>query len=169
MFLDSDKAYIDTDYYESELGGGHDVLLGDVIIAGLGDDNNHVGRACVAPVDLGRAMVKADCYRYRLNTDAAQPEFIAFQLSSTASEVGAALSTGTTRSRVNLSATTSRKIALPPLPEQRVIVNHVNSMSEPLEEAIVKINDAIALLREYRTALISAAVTGKIDVRSEVA
>jgi len=38
-----------------------------------------------------------------------------------------------------------------------------------IDALIAKIRDAIALLRELRTALISAAVTGKIDVREEVA
>ncbi len=33
---------------------------------------------------------------------------------------------------------------------------------------IEKVGNSIKLLREYRTALISAAVTGKIDVRKEV-
>jgi exodeoxyribonuclease VII large subunit len=35
----------------------HRVREGDLLIAGLGDPNNHAGRACVAP-DLGPAIVK---------------------------------------------------------------------------------------------------------------
>jgi len=38
-----------------------------------------------------------------------------------------------------------------------------------LEPLIAKVHDAIDRLKELRTALISAAVTGKIDVREEVA
>jgi hypothetical protein len=37
-----------------------------------------------------------------------------------------------------------------------------------LDALISKVREAIDRLREYRTALISAAVTGKIDVRGEV-
>ena len=38
-----------------------------------------------------------------------------------------------------------------------------------IDALIVKVRDAIDHLKELRTALISAAVTGKIDVREEVA
>jgi len=38
-----------------------------------------------------------------------------------------------------------------------------------IDVLVKKVNEHIEALREYRTALISAAVTGKIDVREEVA
>ena len=47
-FNDLDAAFIDPIYYSQELGD-HDVRSGDILIAGLGDDRNTVGRACVAP------------------------------------------------------------------------------------------------------------------------
>jgi len=45
----------------------------------------------------------------------------------------------------------------------------VNQEAANLDGLTAKINAAIERLWEYRTALISAAVTGKIDVRGEVA
>jgi len=44
---------------------------------------------------------------------------------------------------------------------------HLDRASETVDPLIAKVNEAISRLREYRTALISAAVTGKIDVRGE--
>ena len=56
---DRDKAFIPLELYSRFLR--HRVRAGDLLIAGLGDENNHAGRACVAP-DLGRAIVKGKCF-----------------------------------------------------------------------------------------------------------
>ena len=58
---------------------------------------------------------------------------------------------------------------VPSLPEQKEIVLHVYKHRERIDSLIAKVRDVIELLKELRTALISAAVTGKIDVREEVA
>lgn len=57
----------------------------------------------------------------------------------------------------------------PPFPEQQFIVNFLDRETEKIDTLINKISAQIEKLKEYRTALISAAVTGKIDVREEVA
>lgn len=56
--------------------------------------------------------------------------------------------------------------ALPPRDEQDHIVTYLETATTELERQQVKIQEAIDTLREYRTALITNAVTGKIDVRS---
>jgi type I restriction enzyme S subunit len=165
-FDDSDKAYISPEYYRKL--GDHDVRTGDLLIAGLGDENNSVGRACVAPSTIVPAMVKADCFRFRLQTSLANPYFVAHQLSSTAKDLAGAFSSGTTRMRMNLTMTSFREMVLPPREEQNLIVEMVNAHTLKLDGLVSTINTAIARLLEYRTALISAAVTGKIDVRGEV-
>lgn len=84
----------------------------------------------------------------------------------------------------NFSASRYRELVapLPPLGEQREIVTYLDRETskidvlvgkhgsldretEKINELIGKVESAIALLREYRAALISATVTGKIDVR----
>ena len=57
------------------------------------------------------------------------------------------------------------QLALPPLPEQRAIVDFLDKETGTIDALIAKVEKAIEKLKEYRTALISAAVTGKIDVR----
>ncbi|MFQ5538448.1 MAG: hypothetical protein ACE5GJ_13470 [Gemmatimonadota bacterium] len=56
-------------------------------------------------------------------------------------------------------------IPLPPLSEQRAIAAFLDRETTKLDTLKSKIEGAIDLLREYRTALISAAVTGGIDVQ----
>lgn len=62
-------------------------------------------------------------------------------------------------------------IALPavPLGEQAAIARFLDEEMDRLDRLVTKVGEAIDKLREYRTALISAAVTGKIDVRGEIA
>lgn len=166
-FNGTDEAFIDNDYYSRELSG-HDVVVGDVLIAGLGDDRNTVGRACVAPVGIEPAMVKADCFRYRMNTAQALPDFVATALSASSESDAGVLSTGSTRSRVPLSVMATRKLPLPPLIEQFEIASFIKGESSKFDTLTTEAQRAIDLLQERRTALISAAVTGQIDVRGAV-
>jgi type I restriction enzyme S subunit len=165
-FLGSDEAYIN-EAYARELGD-HSVVAGDLLIAGLGDEGHPVGRACTAPGGIEPAMVKADCFRFRLNRRLLLPGFAAYQLSATASASAGSLATGATRSRMNLTTTAARKVALPPLDEQHAIVEVLDQDGEKFRMLVERIGAAIDRLKELRTALISEAVTGKIDVRDDL-
>ena len=55
----------------------------------------------------------------------------------------------------------------PPIPEQRAIAAFMDRETAKLDGLIAKVREAIDRLRELRTTLISAAVTGRIDVRKE--
>ncbi|MDX1346978.1 MAG: restriction endonuclease subunit S [Thiomicrorhabdus chilensis] len=56
-------------------------------------------------------------------------------------------------------------IWLPEVEEQEEIASYLDSQTQKIDTLIEKSQQAIALLKERKTALISAAVTGKIDVR----
>ncbi|RZJ68144.1 MAG: restriction endonuclease subunit S, partial [Flavobacterium sp.] len=60
------------------------------------------------------------------------------------------------------------EIIFPDLAEQEKIVKEVDSSITKFYEIIVKLNQEIELLKEYKTSLISEVVTGKVDVRGEV-
>jgi type I restriction enzyme S subunit len=74
----------------------------------------------------------------------------------------AEITTMTTIAQPKLS---SLQIVLPPMDEQLAILTSLYSDIAKLDSFTTKIREAIDRLKEYRTALISAAVTGKIDVR----
>jgi len=59
-------------------------------------------------------------------------------------------------------------IAYPPLYEQEAIAHFLDKQTEMYYHQTAKIQAAIGKLKEYRTALITGAVTGKIDVRGVV-
>jgi type I restriction enzyme S subunit len=66
---------------------------------------------------------------------------------------------------LNLGTLMKETIPVPPMEAQVCVSKHVY-FERQFGRVVV---DSLELLREYRTALISAAVTGKIDVRKEVA
>jgi type I restriction enzyme S subunit len=57
------------------------------------------------------------------------------------------------------------KSVVPPLSEQREILEFVDAATRQLDRAINTTNDDIQLVKEYRTRLIVDVVTGKVDVR----
>lgn len=57
---------------------------------------------------------------------------------------------------------------IPPLKEQQAIVVYLDRETARIDALVSRIREAIEKLREYSAALISAAVTGKIDVREKV-
>lgn len=59
-------------------------------------------------------------------------------------------------------------ILVPPLSEQKAIAHFLDQETAKIDTLIEKTKTSIEKLKEYRTALISAAVTGKIDIREEI-
>ena len=72
---------------------------------------------------------------------------------------------GTAQRLLNMSALTAFIAACPPTTEQRNITSFLERETSKLDALIAEALRAITLLQERRTALISAAVTGQIDVR----
>ncbi len=68
--------------------------------------------------------------------------------------------------RVPADIITNFQIALPSNKEQVIIVKALKSQLKIFDNLIIKANSAIDLMKERKIALISAAVTGKIDVRN---
>jgi len=70
-----------------------------------------------------------------------------------------------TQQNIGMNVIENLSIPLPPLPEQQAIAAFLDRETARIDTLVSKVEKAIDTLKEYRTALISAAVTGKIDVR----
>ena len=57
-------------------------------------------------------------------------------------------------------------VPVPSLSEQTAIATYFDRETTKIDRLVEKVKIAIDRLQEYRTALITAAVTGKIDVRN---
>ncbi|MCT1619652.1 restriction endonuclease subunit S [Janibacter hoylei] len=161
-FKNHDSAFISLDYAE-ELEA-HAVVAGDVVVAGLGDDKMPLGRAAVVP-DLGSAIVKADCYRLRPN-DSISPQYLAWVMSAPQTRAQIMLlARGATRARLNTKVVQQVEIPVPDREAQSEIVARSVEETAKIDALIVETDRFIELSRERRAALITAAVTGQIDVR----
>ncbi len=72
---------------------------------------------------------------------------------------------GTTMLNLNPTIVGRMLVPVPPFREQRAIAEFLDRETAKIDALVAKIEQAIERLQEYRTALITAAVTGKIDVR----
>lgn len=162
-FRVEDEAYI-PDSYADQLAG-HNVRPGDVVIAGLGDETWPLGRAAVVP-DIGPAIVKADCFRAR-PAAGVSGSYLAWALSApqTRSQV-ALLARGSTRKRINTSIARTIEIPVPSPERQESILGDSEDELSRIDALISKAEEHIALAKERRSALITAAVTGQFDVRT---
>ncbi|AZO42456.1 restriction endonuclease subunit S [Mesorhizobium sp. M7D.F.Ca.US.005.01.1.1] len=91
-------------------------------------------------------------------------QFLAFSLASKADAMRY-LSNASTIGIMNQEKTKEIPMVLPPLEEQVEICHYLTRKTTEFDTLISKAADAVSLLQERRAALISAAVTGKIDVR----
>lgn len=143
-FLDEDHAYI-SDAYAGTLGR-HDVVGGDLLVASLGDNAHPVARACQYPDGFPPAIVKADCFRLRFDNSSVDSSFVKWVLNSPNTRLGfAALARGVTRDRVNLGSLAKFFLVLPPIAEQRKIVDVLDAIDESIrstERLITKLEKA---------------------------
>lgn len=103
-------------------------------------------------------------------SDSLDVQFLAHYLRSTPTRsYFFATSGGTTIANLSLAALRGAPIPVPPLLIQQRITEWLDEQIQSLDELGSKAYEAAQLLRERRSALISAAVTGKIDVREGVA
>ena len=74
---------------------------------------------------------------------------------------------GAAQEQFNVAHAVAFFVPLAPQAEQRAIAAFLDRETTSIDALIAKVRQAIHHLKEFRTALISAAVTGKIDVREE--
>jgi type I restriction enzyme S subunit len=67
--------------------------------------------------------------------------------------------------KLNRDTLNAAPLVVPPKSEQESIVSQIEKVTKRIDSMTIKVESAIARLTEYRTALITAATTGKIDVR----
>jgi restriction endonuclease S subunit len=137
---------------------------GDVLFARSGAT---VGKVFLYKPSWGPACFAGYLIRLRCDVSKLGPEFLYAYAQS--EPYWGQLREGTIQATIqNFSAEKygELSLALPPVEEQRVIVEHITRQSAKLDALRAATERTIALLKERRSALIAAAVTGQIDVGS---
>jgi type I restriction enzyme S subunit len=138
-------------------------IIGDVLMV-MSDLPN--GRA------LARALLVQDAVSYAINqrvcavrVKEADPWYFAYQLNRHPQLL--AEDDGCNQTHLSNHDFTKLKVLVPPLEEQRAIATFLDRETAKIDGLVAEAEAAITLLQERRSALISAAVTGQIDVRNE--
>jgi type I restriction enzyme S subunit len=156
-----DVAYI-TDEVDADLQASR-VQSGDILLNITGAS---LGRTCLVPESFPRANVNQHVCIIRLH----EPQFrffIAYALQSNVMKrLFDYVQNGAAREGLNYSQISKLPLLLPKtVGEQWEIVGFINEYVAINDRLISESNKGISLLQERRSALISAAVTGQIDVR----
>lgn len=127
----------------------------------------YLGSVAVVAASLSEAYISQHVALVRLNTDHVRPEFVAY---SALADIGQAQLNGQayggTKVQLALDDVKSLWLPVPPIKEQTAIAAYLDRETAKLDNLAATVEQAIARLRDYRTALITAAVSGKIDVRT---
>lgn len=142
------------------------VLAGDVLLNITGAS---IGRTGIVPTPFPQANVNQHVCILRSIRNLVAPEYLHLLLCSRqAKDQISSLENGTSREGLNFPQVGGLLFAFPPVHEQAEIVAAVGSKVEALDRRSEKVLSVVGRLVEYRLAIITNAVTGKIDVRGFV-
>ena len=151
------------EWYKTLIEGGRKPRRGDLIYC----RNVSVGSASLVTGDDLFAMGQDVCL-IRSSTEN-QRWLNYFLCSSAMSYQLASTLVGSTFNRINVAEVMTLLIPVPPRVEQDRIAQFLELETAEIDSLVAKVYEAINHLKELRTALVSAAVTGKIDVRDGAA
>ena len=139
----------------------HSVKPGDVLFSKVGT----IGNACLLPSDIPEAILSTtgSC-KISVDQNKIEGEYLVLMfhlMNQTLME----MANSNVQPFLNMSNIKNLKISLPSIEEQKNILTYLEEKLEGIDDLISKSLSFDKLIRERRTALISAAVTGKIDVR----
>lgn len=162
--LRSDDSLISVESYQ-ELCKSFVPLAGDVVLAIVGAT---LGKTAIIPSGLGNFFIQRSVAIFR-PSDGLQARWLHFVFQSQGFQrllwqyVGYSAQPG-----IYLGTLGEFRVPVPSLSEQSAIVAFLDQQTTKLDTLVAEAQTAISLLDERRMALISAAVTGKIDVRGFV-
>ena len=125
-FRDKNKKYITEEKYKSLLK--HSVVPGDIVVAKMGEP---IGRACILPDYISKAVIVADCMKIRPNLAIINRKYLEFLLNT--EEVKAQFrkySQGSTRVRLNLTMLRQIKVLYPPIELQNQFADFVKQVDK---------------------------------------
>ena len=133
---------------------------GDVLIARMPDP---LGRACVFPQMQRPCVSVVDVCIVRTGVNGVDPRWLMFAMNAPATRRSIeAQQQGTTRKRIAKSRLLELALPLPPLTEQRRIVESLETHFTRLDAAVATLERVRAKLKRYRAAVLQAAFEGRL-------
>lgn len=141
---------------------------GDLLFNWRNGSSDHLGKTAYFDLD-GNYTHVSFLLRLRFNPELYESKYYQFLLNGFQITGFFASSKAGVNNTFNQSELENLWVMVPPLQEQKNIADYLSRELKQIDKMISKIKYSIATMEEYRTALISAAVTGKVDVSEEAA
>lgn len=140
---------------------------GDVLM-NEGGDNDKLGRGTVWKEQIKPCIHQNHVFVIRV-TDI-EPEWLGWLTQSAYAKFYFFRVSKQSTNLASISSTNVKEVHLliPPADERKLIMEYLEKQTSKLKLLVQDVEQSITLLKEHRTSLISAAVTGKIDVREAV-
>ncbi|SEQ08482.1 restriction endonuclease subunit S [Nitrosomonas ureae] len=156
---ESECVFISIEIHEDMINTS--VQSGDVLLNITGGS---IGRTCLVPDEFVEANVNQHVCILRFA--ATLNEYLSYVMKADMiKEQIESCQTGSNREGLNFEQIAKLIVCIPPEGERIEVLNHLKSSIKKYDQLESNARQAIGLMQERRTALISAAVTGKIDVR----
>ncbi len=153
--------------FPPEAQARYKLLPGDLLV---NEGGSYVGRSAIWRGEIEECYYQKALHRLRPLTASDTAEFLLNVMEmATHSGVFVAAGNQTTIDHLTAEQLRAHRFAFPPVEEQRQIVKALKKYLEKLRMLLAEAEAGTVILKERRSALISAAVTGKIDVRGLVA
>jgi len=144
---------------QAAISGKYLVRKGDVVYSKI---RPHLNKCALADFD---GLCSADMYPIRTEFELTARFLLYWMLAQPFLDYATESSMRVAMPKLNRETLSAAPLVVPPRNEQLEIVIRILSVTKAIDAMVEKIEAAIACLTEYRTALITAATTGKIDVR----
>lgn len=148
----------------------YEIKTGDLLIS-RANTRELLGSAAVVKQVRSKLLLCDKLYRVRLDQNQVDADFLVAALSSSSIRYQFERdATGASSSMQNIGQDSIKEaiIVLPGLEEQVQIREFLSGLNDRIGRIVTALEQSISNLSEQRSALISAAVTGKIDVRGEI-
>ena len=147
----------------------YQVKAGDVLMSRASGSINLIGSVALVPNDVQENLLLSDkIFRIHLTKDCDARFFTLLMATPYMRTLIERAISGAEGMANNITKTSILEFvsAIPPLKEQMELVNYLTQKIQAFDALVLKATTAIEVMQERRTALISSAVTGKIDVRN---
>jgi len=144
---------------QAAISGKYLVRKGDVVYSKI---RPHLNKCALVDFD---GLCSADMYPIRTELELTSDFLLYWMLAQPFLDYAIESSMRVAMPKLNRETLKAGPLVVPPRSEQVDIVAHIQSVTKSIDKMLEKVVAVIVRLTEYRTALVTAATTGKIDVR----
>ncbi|HCE2592472.1 restriction endonuclease subunit S [Vibrio parahaemolyticus] len=147
----------------------YSVIAGDVLFTRTSETIEEIGFSAVCKSTIEQAVFAGFLIRFRPDEGNLEVGFSEYYFRNEKLRAFFAKEMNlVTRASLSQDLLKKMPVLLPPIDEQNKIANYLQAECNKFSEIFAETEKTILLLKERRTSLISAAVTGKVDVREAV-